>query len=333
MREYRFDVVRVVCMTYIVTYVHLYGYIYPQGRMTSFQPASIALAHACLGLFTFVSGYLLGKKYQFGGKEGSNIWTFYKKRILRVIPLFVLASIALCFIGLNGMRATINGLLCISPFVDPKPMTLYYIPIILWCYLLTPLVARHGLKWRVTCSLFLIAVLVAARLLFPSIDSRFVFNVFFYFVGIISASCFDWKFKTSYGTSLKTLAVSAFTLLVAFAMYRSLLYSSATQMAVGFLGVFAILFVCEGISHLLFDSPQPSRNGFRTVGCQLISIISYASMCSYMFHRFFYWAAETIWNPIDTSVKWLYMIVVVYPIILVLSYGIQKCYDNMVKNY
>ena len=30
MREYRFDVVRVVCMTYLVIYVHLYEYIFLQ---------------------------------------------------------------------------------------------------------------------------------------------------------------------------------------------------------------------------------------------------------------------------------------------------------------
>ena len=34
MRDYRFDVARVVCMTYIVAFMHLYGYVYPQGRVT-----------------------------------------------------------------------------------------------------------------------------------------------------------------------------------------------------------------------------------------------------------------------------------------------------------
>ena len=46
MREYRFDVVRVVCMTYIVTYIHLYEYIYPNGRMTFYLPICIGMTHA-----------------------------------------------------------------------------------------------------------------------------------------------------------------------------------------------------------------------------------------------------------------------------------------------
>ena len=223
MREYRFDVVRVVCMTYLVMYFHLYGYIYPQEQMTICTAASTAMAHACLGLFTFVSGYLLGKKYCFGQQGNCVVWTFYKKRILRIIPLFVLSSIVLWLIDFNGTHATLNGLLCISPFVDPKPRTIYYIPIILWCYLVTPLISRRELKWRVLGSLSLFVLLVVARCLFPSIDSRFVFNVFFYFVGVVSASCFDWKLNIPYGTAIKTFVVLAFVLLVAIATKYTLL--------------------------------------------------------------------------------------------------------------
>ena len=183
MREYRFDVVRVICMTYLIAFFHLYGYIYPQGGTPFYTPASTALAHACLGLFTFVSGYLLGRKYCFGQMGNSDAWTFYKKRILRIIPLFVLSSIALWLIDYNDADATWNGLLCISPFVDPKPMTLYYIPIILWCYLVTPLISRSRLRWRICGCISFFVLLLVARFLFPTIDNRFVFDVLFYFVG------------------------------------------------------------------------------------------------------------------------------------------------------
>ena len=331
MREYRFDVVRVVCMTYLVMYVHLYGYIYPQGRMTFYQPVSIAMAHACLGLFTFVSGYLLGKKYLFGQHGNSDICAFYKKRILRIIPLFVIASIALWLIGFNKGESTVNGLLCISPFVDPKPRTLYYIPIILWCYLATPLLSRYGLRWRVYGSLSIIAVLTVACCLYSSIDNRFVFNVFFYLVGLISASYFEWKFKTPYNTTIKVIAILAFVLTVAIIIHYSKQYSTSAQLGIGAAGVFVILFSCEGITNLFFGSQNSSGHGFKAHICKIIGIVSYASMASYMFHRFFYWTAEKIWNPSDASIKWCYMIVVVYPIILALSYTIQKLYDNAVK--
>lgn len=331
MREYRFDVVRVVCMTYLVIYVHLYEYIYPQGRMTIYLPASIAMAHACLGLFTFVSGYLLGKKYCFGKQGGSDVWTFYKKRILRIIPLFVVASIALWLIGFNDAKSTMNGLLCISPFVDPKPRTLYYIPVILWCYLVTPLISRSSLKRRVYGCLSIWGVLLVARILLPSIDSRFIFNVLFYFIGVVSASCFDWKLNTSIGRIIKIFVVFTFIILVAVVIRYSLLITTSRQMALGAIGVFAILFVCEGISQLLFDGQDDQKGRVKAFACQIVSIVSYASMACYMFHRFFYWSAEKIWNPTDTSVKWLFMVCVVFPLIVTFSYLIQKLYDKSVS--
>ena len=331
MREYRFDVVRVICMTYLVAYFHLYDYIYPQGRMTIYTPVSIAMAHACLGLFTFVSGYLLGKKYCFGQQGNCDAWTFYKKRILRIIPLFLLSSIVLWFINFNGTHATLNGLLCISPFVDPKPRTTYYIPIILWCYLVTPLISRRELKWRVLGCLSFFVLLVVALCLFPAIDSRFVFDVFFYFVGVVSASCFDWKFNTSYGTTMKMLVVLTFVLLVAFAIKYSLLYPTSCQMAVGGVGVFPLLFICEGICRLIYSHQCVRQNLYSRLASFIVEKVSYASMACYMFHRFIYWLTETVWTPSDTTLKWLYMVGFIYPLMLVLSYIIQKKYDNIVN--
>ena len=333
MRDYRFDVVRVVCMTYLVAFFHLYGYVYTVAPTTIVYSASTAMAHACLGLFTFVSGYLLGKKYCFGPTGTADVLTFYKKRILRIIPLFVVSSVALWLIGFNTATATLNGLICISPFVNPKPLTMYYIPVILWCYLMTPLVSRQRLRLRVYSSLTLFGSLFVARLMFPSIDNRFVFDVLFYFVGVVSAPGFDWRFNIPYRSYIKSGIVLAFLFLVVFfSIYDTLLYHSFCQMALGAAGVFVILFVCEAVSKLLFNSQDSKANGFKTFACQVVGFVSYASMACYMFHRFFYWVAEKIWNPSDTFVKWLFMAGCVYPLIVWCSYMIQKLYDNLVSS-
>lgn len=327
MREYRFDVVRVVCMTYIIAYFHLYGYVYPQGQ----TPVSVAMAHACLGLFTFVSGYLLGKKYSFGKHGNCDVGSFFTKRILRVVPLFVISSIALYIINFNSAGATWNGLLCISPFVDPKPLTLYYIPIILWCYLITPLISRHGVSWRLISCLTLFVFLLVACFLFPSIDNRFVFDVFFYFVGIISASCFDWKINTSYGKTIKTIILLLFLVLIVVSSHFSLLNGTIGQMAVGAVGVFVILFICNDASLFLFERHSIQGNKAKVYVCKIINVVSYASMACYLFHRLFYWLVEILWNPSDVFAKWLYMAVMVYPVIVALSYVIQSSYDKVVK--
>ncbi len=54
-------------------------------------------------------------------------------------------------------------------------------------------------------------------------------------------------------------------------------------------------------------------------------------MACYMFHRLFFWAGEMIWNPATVWVKWLYMAGVVFPVMLVLSYYIQKGYDLIIE--
>ena len=178
-------------------------------------------------------------------------------------------------------------------------------------------------------SLVIMVIIAIARYLFPSIDSRFLFNVFFYLVGVISAPCFNWRINIPHGTSIKISAVLTFVIIVTIVMYYSMQFSNAVQMAIGAMGVFVILFVCEGISSLLFDNSNVQQSVLKKRVCQLISVVSYASMTCYMFHRFFYCSAESIWNPSDTSVKWFYMIVIVFPIILVCSYAIQKVYDNL----
>ena len=331
MREYKFDVARVVCMTYIVAFMHLYAYVYPEGRNTYFIPACTVLTDSCLGLFTFISGSLLGRKYLFGKLGNTDLWTFYKKRVLRIIPLFVMASFALWFIGFNDMEATVNGLLCISPIVSPAPRTLWYIPVILWCYLITPIVSRRGTKWRLYSSLCIFAIVFLARLLFTSIDNRLVFNMFFYLMGVNMSSFSDRKTTPTYSRLFKMLVILFFALLIHIGLYYSYLYYTVVIMGIGAVGVFAILFICEGISKLLFDGQNDQKARIKTFACQIVSFVSYASMACYMFHRFFYWAAEKIWNPSDTSVKWLFMAGLVFPVIITFSYMIQKLYDKSVS--
>lgn len=88
-------------------------------------------------------------------------------------------------------------------------------------------------------------------------------------------------------------------------------------------GVFAILFISEAIANVAFKKDS--------LMSQSIIVISYASMACYMFHRFFFWAGELIWNPTINWVKWLYMAGVIFPIMILLSFYIQKWYDLLIN--
>lgn len=89
-------------------------------------------------------------------------------------------------------------------------------------------------------------------------------------------------------------------------------------------GVFAILFACEEIANMVFK-----KNNRLSL---MIINVSYASMACYMYHRLFFWIGEKAWNPSPHGLKWFYMAGLVFPIMLVCSYYIQKGYDGIIKH-
>lgn len=327
MRDCRFDVARVLCMSFIVVFVHLWAYIHPEVISAIYvHPLFAILTNSCLGLFTFASGYLLGGKYSFGKDGNTRIWPFYKKRVLRIIPLFLLAAVILYLIGFNSAKATLNGVLCISPFTTPRPMTLWYIPVILWCYLITPFISRKSFAWRLTIGVGVLLMVWFIRNYIHPIDFRFLFNMSLYIVGLVTAPYFNWKFENRKWIKWVVVVFFVGLLSVTFFKTPNVLFKRTSA----FVGVFALLFVCEYIANMVFR--HNASNVVSPIG-SLIKNVSYASMACYMFHRFFFWAGEMIWNPSTVWLKWLYMAGVVFPVMLVLSYYIQFGYDKLMQGF
>ena len=331
-RDYRFDIARVICMTYIVAFLHLYGYVY-NVISANIIPSCHILCDSCLGLFTFTSGYLLGKKYCFGS-GGKNIKDFYVNRVIRIIPLFLVASFTLWLIGFNGARATVNGILCLSPFLTPRPMTLWYIPVIIICYLITPIVCRKQIKWRICNCLLISSLFVLGGAVLP-IDERFVFNVLFYLLGMATASYFSWYFSSKKGFAIRCAVVVVFIVAMVLCAFSPKLYTQYYLKVSSSLGVFAMLFVCDILAKKIFhqnigEVEAYGENKTQAFLEKLVENISYASMACYMFHRFFFWAGEKLWNPDLIWLKWVYMACLVFPFMLILSYYIQKGYDILV---
>ncbi len=309
-------------MTYIVAFCHLWSYVHPDVVSAIYvHPIFLILTNACLGLFTFASGYLLGQKYSFGEGGNSSVWQFYYKRIVRIIPLFVLASAVLYLIGLNGYKATLNGVLCISPFIKPRPKTLWYIPVILFCYLITPLVSKKNKVWRIGMGLALAVAIWILQKLISSVDWRLSFYLLFYLLGLVSAPYFNWKFEKAPFVKIITIIVFCVLTLICLWISPTVLYKKV----VSGIGVFALLFVCEILASMCFKDSMHGSSFNR-----IILNVSYASMACYMFHRLFFWLGERILNPDLSWVKWLYMAGLVYPIMLVLSFWLQKGYDAIV---
>ena len=149
--------------------------------------------------------------------------------------------------------------------------------------------------------------------------------------GVISSSCFDWKMNFQYGKLMKVLIILVFILFVCIGQMNDNFHLKLYRRIVGGVGVFAWLFLCEYVSNLFFDSVNDMKDRWKTQVCRLIGYISYASMACYMFHRLFFWMGEQVWNPSVTWINWLFMGELVFPVMLILSYQIQKSYDTIVE--
>ena len=320
-RDFRLDIARAVCMCYIIAILHLSQYLGAEhyiyesfiGRLITFS---------CLGLFTFMSGFLIGRKYNFTPTDHSQkneILRFYKKRFVRIYPLFFLATILLCLIGFNSPLASLWGLLGVAPFVTHQPKTLWYVSMLIIFYLITPLVNRNSTRWKIMVSAGLVFLFALLKLVIP-VDTRFIFNLFFYCLGLIlSGIGTRYLNKTDHSLDWLHLAVIVgFVILLL--LTNHYFQNSITLLSVGALGVMAFFSLSNLLSHI-----------HNIVFYKLIGFVSYASMVCYMFHRFFYWAGLKLFTPgINRElVLWL---LIIFMVGLVISYFIQKGYDYILTS-
>lgn len=317
-RDFRFDIARTVCMCYIIAALHLSQYLGLQyyiyetyiGRLITFS---------CLGLFTFMSGYLIGGKYDFTpstDRIAKGVLLFYKKRFVRIYPLFFIATILLYVIGFNKLKASIYGLLGIAPFVVQQPKTLWYVSMLMIFYLITPLVNRKSIWWRVLMSTGFI-LLFGLLKLFIYVDARFIFNLFFYCLGLVMSGIKIGYFnKTDYSNIwLHIVIIVAFV--AALLLTNRWFSNTISFFSVSAFGVMALF----SLSNLLSNIHNKAL-------FKIVEFVSYASMVCYMFHRFFYWAGLELCSPAETIWKILYL-EIVFIIGLVVSYFIQRGYDRL----
>ena len=201
-----FDIARVISIL-IVLYYHILGYANIYGK----HPVVRIFVYASLCIFTFLSAYLLASRYKFQTKE--ELKTFYKKRVLRFYPLFFISSILLYFLGVNNGFITLKGLLGISPFYKPHPITMWYCAMLISLYLITPLWATGGLKKQIFKFLSVIAIIIFIDLLFHCVVPRTYCYYTVYFIGIIIAQ----KLGTIFWDNLKRYSImltSLFLILV-----------------------------------------------------------------------------------------------------------------------
>ena len=273
-------------------------------------PFGFSMTYASLGTFSFIAGFLIGCKYQFN--TTNDVITFYKKRVIRLYPLFILSTVVLLGVHfLTKIRVALLGLLGLAPFLKSRPLTLWYISMIIVFYLLTPIVLNKR-KWIVS---IIIILLFAIYSKFFILDIRFLYNLCLYLLGLCIASKKDYVLN--FFSDKRTLGVSVF-LYVAFLISLCFVDNDNYKIWMSNIGVIAIL-------SSSFSLEKKIKNK------SIISFLSYISLSFYLFHRFTYKICIFIWHPQNKFVLLLYLLIVAIPIGVAVAYWIQKKYDQFLS--
>ena len=317
-RDLRYDIARDISILWIVLVFHLSAYL-GAGYNLNNNFSCNNITWASLGCFSFISGLFIGKRDLVSRRD---IFEFYKKRLLRIYPLFLLSAVCLYLIDFNGLVETLYGLLGISAFTGHQPLTLWFISMILLFYLISPLLLRKTLIARILSSVMVFFVL---GILFKlhCCDIRVLFNFFCYVMGVIVLKTNMQRNKIGENL-LDNIYFSVTTILVycLFLMFASGSFvSPAVKAIVACLGVVAILSLASILNTLMYR-----RNSI------LFSNIAYSSMALYLFHRLFYFFGLSLFTPGSTLGKVLYLVFIVFPVGYILCFYIQKMYDKIVKN-
>jgi peptidoglycan/LPS O-acetylase OafA/YrhL len=321
-RNQAIDLLRALSILWIVGYWHLLGYApavdgYKNGL-------THRLTVVVLGLFVLIAGHLIGRS---GIRNGADILAFYRRRLIRIYPPYVLALLLFALCGLLKAGQFLPAALLVSSFGDNPPHTLWYIAMLVVFYLLAPflLLLRERLGRGIGAGIAAAAVLIGLSTvlwqLVPQVDPR----LFLYFppfvVGLLVSSQLEPERLSPWGLLL-VLALGVAGALESLVHVGSQLDNDMIGSVLATLVPLALLVLVQRwLPRLRLWAP--------------LMAVSTASYFMYLFHRpIFHWLsplgkALLPAGPVP-EVAWLMGFCL--PVIVVVAWLGQRAYDTLVTS-
>lgn len=300
------DVARSLSMLYIICFWHLIGYI---GLKFEFGEY---LKNASLALFMFISSYLLSGKYEINNIN--DVWLFFRKRVVRIMPLFALSLCCFLIVGGIGTAQSLLSLIGLTAITGGQPATLWFVSMLILFYIVFIIMNRKRMWLVVLLSVIFEFFFIFLHICYDKTDHRLIYYFPCFALGVI--------LKNSSFLSLINTKVIFFFL---FVFTSSIMYNLDFSIEIIYY-ILKVLISISGIFVILYISAILSRiKSFNT----LFAKMSYASFCAYLFHRQIYSIAIKLWFPVDIITQFIYLQVVA---LLILSTGfyIQKIYDRCI---
>jgi peptidoglycan/LPS O-acetylase OafA/YrhL len=307
------ELLRAACVLYIVGFWHLMDYTHGFGGANN--AVTVRLTVTVLGLFTFLSGYLLARSPM--RLRAPELKRFYAKRLLRIYPLYLLALLAFWALGIADRGIALKAALGISMVYGPPPSTLWFITMILVFYLIAPLL----IALREATARFLLASLaiLAVAVLFghaASGDIRIAQYFPAFALGI-------WR--ANHGRRASARACLAATAAAAAAWGLSLAFPVDPQFSLWAmpLATFGALAV------FLLASRLPLSRDAALV--RAAAMVSYASFAMYLFHRVVYKGLHALFDPASATLGLAYLLLVCLPVVIAAALLVQWAYDRSLR--
>lgn len=306
-RSTAIDLLKGLSVLYIVGYWHLLGYTTVFRNYT--RPPAALVTVAVLGLFVFISGFLVGEK-----REGA--WPFYRKRLVRIFPPYLAAIVLYLVMNLSSPLILAKTAALVTMFSIPAPPTLWFIATIIYYYVATPLLrssSDRALRYVVVCACLAAPVYVYGRIT-GMLDLRMImyFPAFAagVFLGRDRGRLRRWPL-----TLLGILALLSVAL-----CFRDLpaieesLYGAP-------LALFVPLLVFAGVTRRHAWKPHHA-----------ISVLSHASYFMYLFHRPVFAAMCRLFLPASPGAQLIFLWGLCLPLLILICWHAQSAYDRLVSH-
>ena len=314
------DRVRSLCAIYIICFWHLTDYLPNRmGVANNDLFSSFAAMGTIISLagFAFISGFCLSK-YSFNSLR--DFLPFYFKRLKRFYPLFLLSALSLYlpgifteytwFVSTKQFIATILG---VNLFFPPITMTLWYFSMIMFFYFITPFILYcKNDKYKITFILIgLLAILIIINH-FHKIDYNLFNYLPFYILGLLVPHSIvdDGLYKR------KTYMFGWLILLIVCTWLCHKYGNNQLLHIVRYIAMLSGIVLLFSLSHI--------------IRCNVLTVVSYASMTAYLFHRQIYFVAVKLFADANGCLN-IYTAIITSIFIFIFSYWIQKIYDKITK--
>lgn len=313
-RDLGIDFLRAVSVLYIVGFWHLLSYTKPVVNYDNLLTNSITIV--ALGTFVFVSGYLIGLKEIDFTKEVNK---FYINKLVRIYPLYLVALIIFAVMNLTDLAASVKAAFLVSMFVQPAPLTLWFITMLMFFYFIAPMTViiyeKLGVKKFLLTLSFFILCLGLYSYFTQLLDTRLIMYLPSFAVGILVGKKDQYVLSNKIYIFLGLLFAASLTLFS---------ITEKTSFSLLLVGTTLSLFG----SFLLFNITK--AGAYKMVGFHKgIHKLAYGSYCMYLFHRPLYIFFKSFYFPESSFYQILYLALIIVPIIIIIAYIVQKLYDSM----